>query len=175
MKERVNVYIDGSNFYHACRSELPHPGVNIGEFAAKLVGNRELRRTYYYNVRVSPKFNREVHTNQRRFFDALNRTPFLEVRLGRHVRRGGHWTEKGVDMRLGIDLLNHAAKDLYDTAIVVSGDGDFEHAIQAVKDLGKHVGVACFRSSRSDALLKVSDFLQELEPAFFEGLYIHSA
>lgn len=172
MTKRVNVYIDGSNFYKACHRELGRTDVNIGKFARKLVGTHHHGRTYYYNVRVSRQYNELVHNNQQRFFAALNRTPYLELRLGRHVRRGSTWMEKGVDMLLGVDLLVHAVKDLYDTAIVVSGDGDFEHAIQAVKDTGKHVEVAFFRIGRSDALLRASDLMTELTRSFFSGLYL---
>ncbi len=175
MRIRVNVYIDGSNFYRACKGELNRTDVSIGDFANKLVGNREHGRTYYYNVKVSPNFNRGAYETQKRFFTALYRTPYLEVRLGRHVRRGKSWMEKGVDMRLGIDLLNHAFKNLYDIAVVVSGDGDFEYAIQAVKETGKHVEVAYFERSTSLTLLKSSDFLHELNPSFFDELYIHTS
>jgi uncharacterized LabA/DUF88 family protein len=30
-------------------------------------------------------------------------------------------------------------KDIYDVAIIISGDGDYVPAVQAVKDSGKHV------------------------------------
>ena len=172
MKERVNIYIDGSNFYHACRTELKRTNVDIEKLVGKLVDDRDHRRTYYYNVKVPSDYSQEARASQQRFFAALDRIPYLEVRLGRSVKRGERWIEKGVDMRLGIDLLSHAVKDLFDTAIIVSGDGDFEHAIRAVKDTGKHVEVACFRSVRSNVLLKVSDIMHELKPPFFDGLYI---
>ena len=62
------------------------------------------------------------------------------------MRRDNNWIEKGVDMLLGIDLLRHATNNLYDTAILVSGDGDFIHAVQAVKDTEKDVEVAFFEN-----------------------------
>ena len=45
--------------------------------------------------------------------------------------------EKGVDMMIGVDILKNAYEDLCDTAILVSGDGDFYPALQAAKDQGK--------------------------------------
>lgn len=45
--------------------------------------------------------------------------------------------EKGVDVKLATDLLT--LKDIYDVAIILSGDGDYVPAVQAVKDSGKHV------------------------------------
>lgn len=172
MNKRVNVYIDGSNFHHACRRELKR-SVNLGKFAKKLVGpNREHRRTYYYTARIPLDYNKQQYYAQQRFFSALDRTPYFEVRLGRLMRRDNNWIEKGVDMLLGIDLLRHATNNLYDTAIVVSGDGDFIHAVQAVKDTGKDVEVAFFEKGISRYLLRSSDLFRELKTSFFKELYI---
>lgn len=180
--ERVNVYIDGSNFYNLTRDVLGRVDIDLGQFAAKLVGDRELQRTYYYNCPLSAEHSENARSAQQRFFKALARTPYLEVRLGRLVKRSwnceecdhphNRWMEKGVDMRIGVDLVSHASKNLYDVAILVSGDGDFEYAVQSAKDLGKHVEVACFQRGRSDALLKASDVMHELEPGFFADLFV---
>ena len=173
MRKRVNVYIDGSNFYHACRSELERPNINLGNFAQKLVGsNREHRRTYYYTVKIPSNYSQQKYNAQQKFFYFLDRTPYFEVRLGRLMKRGNHWTEKGVDMLLGIDLLQHAIDNLYDIAIVVSGDGDLVRAVQAVKDTGKEVEVAFFENGISRDLLRSSDIFLELKPSFFRELYV---
>lgn len=173
MRKRVNVYIDGSNFYHACRSGLERPNVRLGNFAQKLVGpDREHGRTYYYTVKIPSNYSQQQYNAQQKLFYALDRTPYFEVRLGRLMKRGSHWTEKGVDVRLGIDLLQHAINNLYDTAILVSGDGDLIHAVQAVKDTGKEVEVAFFKKGTSRDLLRSSDIFRELNPSFFKELYM---
>ena len=46
-------------------------------------------------------------------------------------------TEKSVDVKLAIDLLE--LRDIYDVAIIVSGDQDYVPAVQAIKDRGKQV------------------------------------
>lgn len=45
--------------------------------------------------------------------------------------------EKGVDVKLATDVLK--LKDIYEVGIIVSGDGDYVPAVQAVKDWGKHM------------------------------------
>ena len=72
---------------------------------------------------------------------------------------------------LATDLLNYAWKDLYDVAILVSGDGDFAYALQAVKTAGKHVEVAYFGSNVSKSLLEVADNSLLLDSNFFRGLW----
>lgn len=68
-------------------------------------------------------------------------------------------------MRIGIDMLSGAIKNLYDTAILVSGDGDFAEALRAVKETGRHVEVATFTTNRSYELLQVADICRELTAA----------
>jgi len=96
----------------------------------------------------------------------------MEVRLGKLVQRDStcdtchstkqRWTEKGVDMRIGIDMLSGAIKNLYDTAILVSGDGDLAEALRAVKETGRHVEVVAFTANRSYELLQVADVCKDL-------------
>ena len=52
--------------------------------------------------------------------------------------------EKSVDVKLAVDMVT--LKDIYDTAILVSGDQDYVPAVQAVKDAGKRVVNVAFRT-----------------------------
>ncbi len=79
--------------------------------------------------------------------------------------------EKGIDIMLATDLLYFAWNDFYDVAILVSGDSDFAYALQAVKNMGKHVEVAYFESGASKDLLSVADNRHLLSRGFFRGLW----
>jgi uncharacterized LabA/DUF88 family protein len=46
-------------------------------------------------------------------------------------------SEKSVDVKLATDLIR--LKDIYDIAVIVSGDQDYVPAVDAIKDFGKHV------------------------------------
>ncbi len=70
------------------------------------------------------------------------------------------------------DLVVHAYKNHYDTAIVVSGDADFYPALQAVKDIGKHVEVAAFESNISGESSRVADVHIRLTKSYFTGLWM---
>jgi uncharacterized LabA/DUF88 family protein len=58
-------------------------------------------------------------------------------------------------------------------AVLVSGDSDFAYALQAVKNMGKHVEVAYFESGASKDLLSVADNRYLLNRSFFSGLWAH--
>jgi uncharacterized LabA/DUF88 family protein len=172
MEDRVAIFIDGSNLYHALRSNFKRYDLNFVKFADKLCGERRLFRAYYYNVLQEQSQYPEAYREQQDFLEALNHMPYLEVRLGRTKMAQGVPVEKGIDIMLATDLLYFAWTNLYDVAILVSGDGDFAYALQTVKNLGKQVEVAYFENNISKDLLDVSDQRNLLDQAFFRGLWI---
>lgn len=120
---------------------------------------------------------------------ALKETPGMQVRLGhlqvaiepawqRAVRRAIErcgWSverfeeeftfrpsqrQKGVDTLFVLDLLQHAQQGVYDTAVLIAGDRDFEGAVRAAQDLGKRMFLAApagTEGSISSALRHVAD------------------
>lgn len=176
MADRVMVYIDGSNLYYSLRQMTGRKDVDFSKFARKLVGsNRQLVRTYYYNAPIDQDKEPDRYKGQQKFFQALRRIDYFEVRLGRLVYRG--WPdvppyEKGVDIRLGTDMLAHGVAGNYDVAILVSGDSDFADAVQAVKDRGLHVEAALFASSGSQRLRDVVDRAIPLDVNFLNDCWM---
>ena len=59
-------------------------------------------------------------------------------------------TEKAVDVKLATDMI--ILKDIYDIAIIVSGDQDYVPAVRVIKDFGKRVVNVSFKK-RSGELL----------------------
>ncbi len=170
-KTRVMIYIDGSNLYHVLTENCDRHDLVFGKFVDKLVGDRTLVRTYYYNIRQNPSVNAQSSADQDRFLQTLSETPFFEVRLGVHRRHRDTVVEKGVDVMLATDLVVGAFRDLYDMAIVVSGDGDFFPAMQVAKDQGKHVEVAAFDSNLSPEARRVADTSLIFTKSYFTGLW----
>lgn len=171
MDERVAIFIDGSNLYHALRDNIGRTDLNFSEFALKLAGDRRLIRTYYYNLQQDLIRNPDGAREQLDFLNILRTMPYLEVRLGSLKMSNGVMVEKGVDIMLATDMLHYAWKDLYDTAILVSGDGDYAYALQTVKNEGKHVEVAYMESHASKDLLELADVRHSLDKAFFQNLW----
>lgn len=171
MSDRVAIFIDGSNLYHALKSSFGRYDLNFTEFAAKLCGQRQLFRIYYFNVLQDPARNPEGHREQQEFLDTLRKTPYMELRLGTTKMASGIPVERGIDIMIATDLLYFAWNDSYDVAILVSGDSDFTYAIQTVKNMGKHAEVAYFQSGGSRELANVADKSHLLDRHFFSGLW----
>ncbi len=173
--ERVMVFIDGSNLYHVLGQTCGRHDLQFDKFAQKLANGRDLRRVYYYNIRQEAFEDRSNASDQDKFLSSLYDTPHLEVKLGIWKQRGSTMVEKGVDVMLAVDFVTRAYNDQYDTAIIVSGDADFYPALQAVKDVGKHVEVAAFDTNISSEAARVADLHIKLTKTFFTGLWMTRA
>jgi uncharacterized LabA/DUF88 family protein len=180
---RVAVFIDGSNFFFACRDSLGRTDIDLGKFAKWLIGpNREHVRTYYYNCPLPADSPPDMIRKQQKFYGALARIPYFEVRLGKLSKKEVHcsacgktaerYVEKGVDMRIGVDMLSLASKSLIDVPILVSGDADLVEAVKAVKELGKHVELGTLPRGRSWELVQAADVVHELDEPKMRPFYM---
>lgn len=68
--------------------------------------------------------------------DAIGMLPRVKIRLGRRSYSG---EQKGVDLRIGLDLVNHARNRAVDVAYLVSGDDDLTEAVEEAQGLGVQV------------------------------------
>ncbi len=152
-KERVAIFIDGSNFYHSTKKIRIADKINFQKLINELVGDRELVKAYYYNASLDLGANPKIYWDQQKFFNILRKIPKFEVILCklRKVKRNGKigYEMKGDDTHLVSDLVGEAYEDNYDCAIIVSGDEDFISPIERVRKLKKKIENAYFSSSSS--------------------------
>lgn len=76
--------------------------------------------------------------------------------MKKHKRENGTYKfeVKGDDICLAVDLVSGAYENLYDTALIVSGDEDFVPAIKKAQKLGKKVENIYFCTTSSSYLKK---------------------
>ncbi|MQF68773.1 NYN domain-containing protein [SAR202 cluster bacterium AD-804-J14_MRT_500m] len=172
MTQRVAIFIDGSNLYHALDENCGRMDLDFGAFISKLSSGRELFRAYYYNILQDSDRRGHAYQEQQKFLATLYGTSYMEVRLGTSKYRGDVMVEKGVDIMMATDLLQYGWTNKYDTGILVSGDGDFAYAIQTIKNFGRHVEVVSFPGNLSYELSQVADVLTILERSFFDDLWV---
>ncbi|MEL6854477.1 MAG: NYN domain-containing protein, partial [Cyanobacteria bacterium J06607_13] len=66
-----------------------------------------------------------------------------------------------LDVEIAVDMM--ALVDCYDTAVLVSGDGDLAYAVDAASYKGVRVEVVSLRAMTSDSLINVSDRYIDLD------------
>lgn len=160
-KECIVIFIDGSNFYHSSKKLNVVDKVNFQKLINELVRDRELIKVFYYNAPLNLGVNPKIYWKQQKFFNVLRNIPKVEVILckQRKIKRNGkfEYEVKGDDTHLVSDLVGEAYENLYDTAIIVSGDEDFVSPIKRVRKLGKKIENAWFSSSSSFNLRNACD------------------
>jgi len=161
--ERVAIFIDGSNLYHGLKNASRPTQIDFGKLCNFLCNGRRLTRIYYYNAPIKAQADLSRYKQQQSFFEQIKKVPYLELKLGRLEIRKGVPVEKGVDVLLVVDMIRYARNNAYDTAILVSGDGDFAPALEVLKEYGKHIENAYFKSGRSYHLANHSDRFIDLD------------
>jgi uncharacterized LabA/DUF88 family protein len=161
-KDRVMIFIDGSNLYHGLKNECGNAHLDFLKFSGLLANKRKLIRTYFYTSTLDAKREPDKAKSQQRFLNALREIPYVTIKHRVLLYKADKPFEKGVDILIATDMLTNALRDCYDTAILVSGDGDFAPVLEEITRSGKQVENAVFSSSRSDALISASDLFIEL-------------
>lgn len=171
---RVAVFIDGSNLHHRLEQCGWPQRIDIGTLAKRLAGNRQLVRVAYYNVPPPPHRAPAAGARQRRYYARISEDAQVEFTLGYLQRRivdgRSVYEEKGVDVQIAVDMLTGAFRDVYDVAVLVSSDGDFRPAVEAVREVGKRVEYICFPgATRSSALVRSASVSRQCRRAWITG------
>ncbi len=167
MTEKVAIFIDGANLLHGLSKDFNRIDVDFEALIKKLLNGRDLTRVYYYTALPDQARDPAKYTKQQKFLNAIQRKPYFAVVLGRlESRPGGYYVEKGVDISLAIDLLDLAYHNTYDTAILITGDGDFSRAVEIVQRMGKHIENSSTKACLSYHLQQTCDKTIILDASF---------
>lgn len=174
--EKIMVFIDGEYWRKCLMDQFSNKGVDLNKIVDKLVDRRKLLRTYFYTAKIENPPNdywRNQQSEQQRLFHALAHLEYIEVREGR-LRFDENYVpkQKGVDVLIAIDMLRFALKNNYDTAILISGDGDFADIVNIVKDEGCKVEIVSFVGTLAPALRRVADLMVEVTPDLLKGCWL---
>jgi uncharacterized LabA/DUF88 family protein len=156
MMNRVAIFIDGSDFYFGLKRNNRVNRVDYFQLSQALCGeDRKLIRTFYYNAVYDQHQFPDKAKVQRPFYDALERTPYLVLRLGKLIP-----TSTGDTMVRGVHYahLNH-----FDTAIVITENPEFAIALKTVKETGKHVELGLFNDVKPGDLIRAADRILNLD------------
>ena len=154
---KIFIFIDGSNFYHSLEKSFRTAKIDLKKFSYFFSSYGEIKKIIYYTAALNISENPKEYGKQQKFLSIIKRVPNLEVFLGRLEKRKNTKVEKGVDVKLAVDLVTNAFRDNYDLAIIVSNDSDFVPAIQESQKFGKQVWNINFPKTQSYHLNQICD------------------
>ncbi|GAB3580467.1 NYN domain-containing protein [Calidifontibacter terrae] len=104
--------------------------------------------------------------------DKIGRLPQVKLRLGRLSYSG---EQKGVDLRIGLDLATHSRNRIVDIVYLLSGDDDLTEAVEEAQHLGTQVIVLAVPDREGQPhgvarhLWREADDVQLLDGALIDG------
>jgi uncharacterized LabA/DUF88 family protein len=149
---RIAIFIDGSNLFYAALQL----GIEIDytKLLCRLTGGSRLLRSFFYTG-VDP-----TNEKQQGFLLWMRRNGYRVI-TKELIQLPDGSKKANLDVEIAVDMI--ALVGCYDTAILVSGDGDLAYAVDAVSYRGIRVEVVSLRSMTSDSLINVSDRYIDLD------------
>lgn len=166
-KERVLVVIDGSNTYFKIRNtyaeKMDHLNFRYDKLITQLFDGKTVLDIRYYvgkikvakKQKASPK-SEELRRAQQKLFATLEKQG-IKVVHGFLLENNGTYKEKGVDVRMAVDIVSGAFYNTYDKLYVVSSDTDLIPAIHITQGKKKVVTYVGFSMKPSVALTDECD------------------
>jgi uncharacterized LabA/DUF88 family protein len=179
--ERIVIFIDGNNLYHIVKRMFPNKrqiDFNFKKFIDFLAANRTCIGVYYYTAPLDKSYDEAGYMKQQKFFDLLQRIPNFKLvlcRMQKVIVEGKKiYQVKEDDIHLAVDMVKLAYNDKYDTAVLVSSDGDFAPAVLSVKEIDKKVENIGFENIFSYHLKQKCDRFRKLRKDGVEQFFSHS-
>lgn len=169
-KPRLEIFVDGTNFRIA-QLEAGFRDLDVPRLARQLAKGYVLVKMRYYASPL-PDWRSPAYPGQQRFFERLRGIRTVDLVLGRNeprredvrcpncgeVSTHRYYVEKETDVNLASDMVVGAHTDRFDVAMLVAGDTDYVHAIEAVQATGRRVIWCHFPSqAHTDRLRQVCD------------------
>lgn len=163
---KINVYIDGFNFYYGAVKDTPYKWLNLREFCEQSLPGHTIHRIKYFTAQVNARPN-DPHqpVRQQTYWQALETLDQFYIHKGTFRERkktvvlhaddplapplpGVKFVdalvseEKGSDVNLATELLIDAFQNDFEAAVIISDDSDLISPILAVRrHLQLQVGV----------------------------------
>ena len=171
--QRVVAYVDGFNLYFGMKSKGWRKlyWLNLVALAkALLKTDQQLQKVHYFTSRIrTTSSNQADIQRQKTYLEALAHLTDLNIHFGHFLEKprqcnacGAQWMsyeEKMTDVNMAVRMLTDAYEDLFDSAILISGDSDLTTPVTTLRRLfpSKRLIVAFPPGRKSNELSKASN------------------
>jgi uncharacterized LabA/DUF88 family protein len=138
-----------------------------GEYTEKLIERIEKAIAKYGSMKALVDLLAKVkkgREKQEKFFRFAKNYYFFEMRTKplQFSPSEGSIFQKGVDVQLAVDLVDFTHKNVFDIAVILSGDIDLLESVRAAKNNGKHIIILGDRSATSEEMKREADLFIDI-------------
>lgn len=152
---KVNVYIDGFNFYYAAIEGTPYKWLDFRLLCEQCLLQHDTHRVKYFTVRVKARSHDSSQPERQQAYLSALHAKGVSIHFGKFRERTKSGViapgypgagqrvkvlvseEKGSDVNLATELLIDGFRGDYEAAIVMSDDSDLLAPIRAVRQILK--------------------------------------
>ena len=180
--EYIAIFIDAAYLQKISSQVSPIYRIDLSKLVNWIAGDLPIRRVYYYDCLpyqspLPTEEERERFSRKQKFFQTLESFDRMEVRLGRLEKRGEDkagkplFSQKRVDLQMGLDFAFAALRQRISFAALLSGDSDLCPAIEAAKNEGVITRLVHGASGTyHNQLWSLVDERRELTPSVLKNL-----
>ena len=146
MAHQVAVYIDGFNLFYGMRSKgwKQFYWLDVHQLAENLLRpSQQLSVVRYFTAPILPDpSDPDKNKRQETYLNALSTIPKLDIQKGYYISKRLNclkcgaprtiYEEKTTDVNIAVAMLTDAYANLYDTAILISADGDLVRPVETI-------------------------------------------
>lgn len=161
--------------------------IDFKKLVSELSNSANLIDAFYYNcmpIVSDPPTTREqsLYTNVQKFHTLLEKHANLKIKLGRLQKvwdpdcKKFEFNQKGVDMQIGVDIVQLSMQKKVDKIILIASDSDFVYSIEKAKEVGVKTVLAYFpKFAINDSLLDAVDEVIEIDDTFLSRIIYHNS
>lgn len=173
------IFIDANHFEQCSKKYYFQKFIDLKKLLSKIQNGRILVNTFYYVNQLDPNVNKKTFDKQQNKYKRLEFIiPNFIVKQFqmKKIKQDGSITykERSIDIEIADEMKDYADKDLYDTAILIAGDSDFQSTVKKVQAKGKKVEFCKFKYVKAFVLKTLSDSYIELNDEYLDGCWLGS-
>lgn len=166
--QRISFFIDGFNLYHSLKQTArQNRWLDLYALCSSFLKPEEKIERIYYFTALS--WNPEKAEKHKKYIKALRTKNVIPIygkfkSVQKHCNKCNQYyethEEKRTDVNIAMSLFEDGMKDLYDKAVIISGDSDLIPPIEKVQSNfpSKKIGVIIPMNRRAKELKEVADF-----------------
>ncbi|MFX0059904.1 MAG: NYN domain-containing protein [Candidatus Hodarchaeota archaeon] len=143
--ERIIIFLDNSNIFNGFKKY--NIRADYEKLKKVITKKRKLEAIFLYEGAVYP-----MSSEKKKWYEDLTSKSGYQVKVSFDKITHNEAIEKKIDIRIAIDIISLAYENAYDTAVLISGDGDFVPVVKKVKDLDKNMEIWAFKYSLANSL-----------------------